>query len=488
MLKNNIKIQIFLVYLLSRVVILFTPTLGNHPEFIDVILKILAGQNPYTSAGAEYINFPPFHYLIYAFFIFIFGPTNFAFKMCTFVFDIGTVLVLYKIASLLGNYKEREWVPAMFFAFFPTTLLVAFISVATLNSVFFFMLAIYCFLKKRFFFMGIFAGLGTLTEIFPIFLIYLLSIIFFAKRQFQNLFQTLLGFACAYLSITIPFFGVNVLDALFIHLMRQTTGLSVVGWLPDWIIVLPMGLELNIYAIITVSVILAVGAWTYVYSRHNELSEKKQIQICLWFYLFLPVLFLNVYDRYFLWALPLLVILVDIPQDENLWRRTLIFLTLGFIPAVIGIFSIYPNATFQNVQDFFCGNVGYPPCTYIIVYDLFKRKAYSSDPQLNMALLVYFILYTVLLVIWMIKWGKILTAKSRLNSQNRVYYDLVKVSLLAGLLSNGELLLLLTPGLPTWLMATLFFSGTGVVVFLIIHWISRYYLFAFIMRSDRLNV
>ncbi len=496
-LRGNYTYQLILAYTISRLIILLTPgSVWEHSLYTATIADFLAGQNPFMNPGMEDLIYPPLHFLNIAFFVLLFGPTGFAFKLSAILCDVGTVFALWKITNLLSQDESKKWNPMLMYAFFPVTLLILTFTPPAATTVLFFTTALYFFLKHKPFFMGMFAGLGALVEIYPIFLLYLACIIFLAKKQWKSIFISALGFVVAVFAITLPLFEFNlpaIISIFTVHLSRETTLIALVAWLPEWRVEIFPGFFLNMYSAVAVCVILAFGVWLFLFIRRREnVTDKDQLRIFLWFFLFLPVLFLHIYHRFFLWCLPILVILMEFPKIKKDWIRPLVWINISL--ATFNIISniAIPGGLFGDVKYYTCDGT-YPACNISERYDFWRTLMFVTSAQQLFILCVWGTMFLVFDLIWK---KELLVGKRHQYKEFDVLRYLLIIFMICGLIAQWEYPLIYWPELPPlfstevmfWIKFSLLFSGTGFGVILIIAGIISYYTKYFKIEKEPLRL
>src|SRR5271157_873320 len=208
---NNTEIFFLVAYITSRIIIYLIPgNFWDHNSFLEPITKILQGKNPYLALDNSEIVYPPLFYIIFAIFIGAFGPYDYAFGICSLAFDVGTLIIMYKILQIFYQKSEDIWQRLFFYAFFPARIVVCTMKLPQGIAVFFVAIAIYFFLKKKWFIFGIFVAIGTLVEIYPLFLLYVVGIILLAKKQYKDLIASIIGFTATFLLIMLLYFGFDI--------------------------------------------------------------------------------------------------------------------------------------------------------------------------------------------------------------------------------------------------------------------------------------
>lgn len=407
----SLKSLFLLSYILSRVIILLSPGfLWDHTTYFPPIIELLNGQSPYLSSLSESPAYPPLFYFILACFVFIFGYNSLAFRVCFLTIDLGTVILLYKIATCFYEKREDYWKPPLFYALFPIPISILIIGLPTGIAILFFTAALYCLVKNKPFFMGVFAAIGFLIEIYPIFLLYVVCIIYFAQKQFKKILLALLGFIPVMLAIALPFFGFDLsstLSLILVHLSRETST-SLVHFLPVVPITLLPDLSVNLYSLIAVFGIIALGIWVFVYAKRTEkLDLRKTFELLLFFFLFFPILFLNLYTRYLFWCMPVIGMLVNYSIDRRVLKT--------FLPSTLiiyGAFCIFlnvflPNGLLLDLQSF--------------------PKLCSVDPPLLGYLIGLEIFLVSISVLWIRQWGKMLPKGTQRKSDSDLSISLARV-------------------------------------------------------------
>src|SRR5271157_4174580 len=172
-------IWLLVFYISTRLLYLFSSGMG-----LDFMNQL---QNPeiFIQNKANFLQsyllleekYPPLIFFIMGGFFSIFGYTSFSFHLLYVLFEAGSILVIWKIASYYFQNKESVLKIIFLYSCFPT---VSFYMISTFLLVpiatFFFLIALYFYLKKQFFFCGLFGCCGFLIEIHPIIFLFLIAI------------------------------------------------------------------------------------------------------------------------------------------------------------------------------------------------------------------------------------------------------------------------------------------------------------------------
>ncbi len=421
----GIRDVFLLVYVITRLLILFTPgNIFDNESFILPLVEILNGRNPYDELGIEVIVYPPLFYLLLFAFSGLFGMNTFALGACVIIFDVGTVFILYKIAGLVIEDETKRYFPIFFYAFFPLTLFVLTARIFAPMATFFFVLAIFFHLKKRPFLTGFFAGIGFQIEIFPAFLIFIYGLLFFAHKQYKKMFELVFAFVLVFFAINLPFFDfdpLKTIEIIAVHfnrsgslsLMLSISDLAYVlngippivfyNWPNFFTIEIFSGFSIDISTMITLAGLIAFGLWVLKVGRKNpQISSMEELKILFLFFLILPIITLNIYFRTFYWSLILPGLLLAYP-DQSAMRQILkksirgVILCLSISLIVFNL--IIPNGLFLN-----------------LFADLsFKLSIFYTIPDFNKFYLLALLAFLAgLLYLWHSQWFSMIKS-SRVN-------------------------------------------------------------------------
>jgi hypothetical protein len=274
-------------------------------------------------------------------------------------------------------------------------------------------LAVYLYLKKQWFLVGIFVGIGTLIEIYPLFLLYLIGIVCIAKRKYKELFLLGAGFVISFLTITISYFGLNIpsiLQLFLVHFERNTSFSFENMFLLSTN--LPNGnFTIDPFSIIAVSEIAIFGLLLYRYIRKNAdwIDAITELKLLFFFFLLLPVFLLDIFFRYFLWSLPMFVTFLKVDVNLKEIKKFLIvdFILLIFLLITFEIFI--PGNILNNLSN---------------LEPIFGSNYYNK----------YFLLYTfiafsffIMLVVNSIIWWKKIIFQNKIKRSNSSFYKILIV-------------------------------------------------------------
>ena len=404
-------ILFLLVYTSSRLILLFTVgDLREVSSFVEPAIDIINGLNPYHTRDLYQIVFPPLFYLLHAGTIVLFGNSSFSFSLLHVSFDVGTLLLIYKIAPFFYKEKKDFIKPALFYAFFPLTLYFIFSGWPQSMALFFLTLGVYAYLRKTSLLAGFFGCLGALTEIYPIFFVYLIGILFLARRQGKEIFHLAGGFLVAFIIVNFPFYGFDLFQAitfLLVHLSRKSTVFSLQHLLPPWDVPITPTFVFNMYTLPPIVFLLLFGIWFYWFVRtHDSIEPRKQFEIFAFFFLFLPIPFMNLYFRYFYWSVPFLAPLFDFSLIPAEFKRFALFVLSILATQLIFITVLFPN--------------------YLLLDTLVANELISFESRAYL-LLEYLMVLIFLSLIWLFFFEKWLIHGERQFRSHSPFYLLITI-------------------------------------------------------------
>ena len=352
--KFFIKI-LFLGIILKIILLFITPSyyldLYHHA---DATTFLLEGINPYT-LKTFYSKYPPLYYYISNFFGLILGPTIITYKFMVFFFDVFNVIILYKIGMLLKD-KNFGNILAMFYYFNPIGFNLSIYGENEYISLFFCLVSIYFFIKKRYNLSALFLGLGTCFKIYPIILLIPYSIYLIKtsnKKQFLKFILTLL---ITIIVVCLPFLIISpelFIQKLIIHTSRRNFGVAIETpltnlWWESELYVFGIMISYQFIAQLICFLILFIyGFYNHYFELHHVL-----IYILILNYL-LPLLTLQVHLRYFgLVFLPIQLILTKKYLEEITTIDLLILFFCSVLGILITFFLRFPNSPniFLNIE------------------------------------------------------------------------------------------------------------------------------------------
>ncbi len=337
---------ILICYCISRLLLVLTPpNLFEFHNFSEIAEQLLNGSNPFVENSLRELAYSPLIYLIVASQILVFGNNWFAYNIIYLYYDLGMILILYKISLKIQGNRGDISNKILFYAFFPLTIFQLTNAYPSWIVVFFLSLTLYMYMDERYLLTGICAGLGFLIEVAPVFLVYLIGIKLLATRKIKELTSLISGFAASVVLIGLICFNFDigkVMELFLIHFTRKASAIPIFIFLPQIELSLMWGFTLNGFTLIPLIGSIIFGAFFYhSIQSQKEMPIERQLTYFLVFFLILPFEFLNLNIRFFLWILPFFFILGGgTITDRNLKTNLYLLLILLSIQTILLITSL----------------------------------------------------------------------------------------------------------------------------------------------------
>lgn len=357
------------LYAASRLLFLLLPSnTYDCWEFLSWGAALVHQENPFDVFTAEAqglltLKYPPLFYLQATGMYGLFGPSFFAVKLGSLIYEGALLAVVHAFVKEVQKKREASTPRSTrgylyVFAFNPVTIFMWLNTPYKVMAVFFQTGALLFYLRERWAACGAFTALGFLTEFYPVVVLLPIGCFLLRERQWKAL-ATLAGtFLASTAIVALPFLLANPDNFLFtylVHLSRypQTQSLwRYIREISDSWTILSLGetISLSILGAVTLVFVggFAVGTLVY-YQRRKTLPRLHVLWVCLCFFLCLPVLFLTAYFRYYYWFLPLGVALLD-PEMNPKWTRGAAYGTCAYlVPFVVYATIRFPGLAFADL-------------------------------------------------------------------------------------------------------------------------------------------
>ncbi len=350
--KEGLRFSFF--YVVSRFFILFMPaSLLDQDKIYD--LQSFPNLQAYPALN-PLLPYPLLFSIQLSTLLFIFGATMVGYRLGIIVYELGSILVLYKFVV---NFQMREFQKPIaeasrvafssiyLFAFFPA-IIFHFIGNPEHIAMFFMISGLYMYYKERVFLASFLLSLGFFTEFFPIFCLFPIIINSLVKKDVKKLVKLIIPLLILFIPLNLPYFLAN--PAQFIadysaQLFHLSTAVSL--WdsfssvLPVWSIFSIEFGPIELILIITISIFCIFAA--RFFSRQKIVSHKQEFLFILIFAMILPAVFLHLIPLYFFFASPIFCLFMQTRTPGYSQRRLYTKIIAILIPTAIVNLILWPD-------------------------------------------------------------------------------------------------------------------------------------------------
>ncbi|MFH0868049.1 MAG: glycosyltransferase family 39 protein [Candidatus Woesearchaeota archaeon] len=203
-------------------------------------------------------------------------------KLASLFFSLGVLIMTFLIAKEIFD-KKVALLSVLLLALAPTFFFFSKIMLAGIVSTFFVLVAVYLFLRKSYFFSGIFFGLGFMTrflQLFAFIAVVILFLIYNKRDRVINFLKLLVGFFIP----VFPYLMSNYIlyNNIFYPFMLQALLTKVTGWIwfePFWFYFIEMFKENFLY-------IFAVFGLFYLFKKKIDFGKLTIVYLFFTFFLF----------------------------------------------------------------------------------------------------------------------------------------------------------------------------------------------------------
>ncbi len=421
---NQMKKDIYLfilIYCISRVFILFIPaSLIDQAKIYD--LQSFPNLLSFTTLNPVY-PYPILFSLQFSTIFWLFGANMVGYRIGTMLYEVGSIIVLYKFVFLFRIREFQKTIPeanraaissCCILAFSPFTIFI-YAGNSEFPALFYMLLGLYLYYKDKVALGALILCIGFLTEFFPIFCLVPILINSLLKKKWKNILKIIISFLILFVPINLPFFLANPTSFLpsYSSQLSRTNSVSLwtifPGTLPEWNI---LSIQLGFTDLIFLSFFIGYCCFTIFYFfKHKSASKRQEFIFIILFALILPVVFLSLISFYFFFGIPLFCLFIEPRISIEKERLFGYLITVILIPFSIINLTFWPQVylTTPTLEGFSEGMDAYSyylilTCFYTIIaiiwvkssnqWDIFKRR--EKNPTILRLLILVFLIFIAL--------------------------------------------------------------------------------------------
>lgn len=355
-----------LFYAISRIFTFFIP--GGGWDFCEIANwgdAILKNMNIYSTfpleaQGLADIKFPPLYFVQIAIILFFFGFNLWSIRLGFTCCEIFTMVLLYYFSKQYLKAKRTEndisnnksLLVLYIYAFSPITILTMITASYYFLGQIYMIAGLFAFFQRKIKLTAFVFCLGFMTEIYPIFCLIPICILFLCQKRWKDLGMIILIFVNTFILFSVPFILLSpngFLFNYFTHLYRTPQTISfwsiflVISGVP--LAITLFNFNISYLAITFISFVVIYSIFCYFFFKKHPTIDMESISwVIIVFYLFLPIIFLSIDLRYLYWIFPFICLFFNgmhLKMLKKLAITTILFST------IIGLSFLFSGMAFQ---------------------------------------------------------------------------------------------------------------------------------------------